>query len=280
MIAVAAVSLGLGVGATTTMYSVVSRVSHYQLGFREADRLVVLWGTNQERGINQQPPTWEIVRALLDHGQSFESFGFFQGGGAPVTLVGTSETSRVEQMPVDWNALSIVGVQPILGRTYRVEDFADVVKQKEARSIVISYDTWQRRLGGAANVIGTSIHVDGEPRTIIGVMPRGFTLVPWEDNIAFWAANDLRKIPEARWMIAVGRLKPGVSIAAAQTEATAIMRQVLDARGEKSAETGARVVSLHDEFFGQPTTALTFLLGAVSFVLLIACANVANLLLA
>jgi len=280
MIAVAALSLGLGVGATTTMYSVVNRVSHYQLGFVEPDRLAVLWGTNQERGINEMPPNWEIVRAVLEHGQSFESFGFFQGGGAPVTLVGTSETTRVDQMPVDWNALSIVGVKPILGRTYRLDDFADVVKQKEARSIVVSYDTWQRRLGGAANVIGTSIHVDGEPRTIIGVMPRGFSLVPWEDNIAFWAANDLRKIPQARWMIAVGRLKPGVSMAAAQAEAAAITRQVLEARGEKAGSNGARVVPLHEAFFGEPTTALTFLLGAVSFVLLIACANVANLLLA
>ncbi len=280
MVAVAALSLGLGVSATTTMYGVVNRVAHYELGFADADRLAVLWSTNQERGIQQMPPNWEIVRAVLEHGQSFESFGFFQGGGAPVTLVGTSETSRVDQMPVDWNALSIVGVKPLLGRTYRLEDFADVVKQKEARSIVISYDTWQRRLGGAANVIGTSIHVDGEPRTIIGVMPRGFSLVPWEDKITLWAANDLRKIPEARWMIAVGRLKPGVTVATAQAEATAISRQVLEARGEKPGGSAARVLPLHEEFFGQPTTALSFLLGAVSFVLLIACANVANLLLA
>jgi putative ABC transport system permease protein len=280
MVAVAALSLGLGVGATTTMYSVVNRVAHYELGFADADRLVVLWSTNQERGIRQMPPNWEIVRALLEHGQSFESFGFFQGGGAPVTLSGIAEPSRVLQMPVDWNALSIVGVKPLLGRAYRLEDFQDVVKQKEARSIVISYDTWQRRLGGAADVIGKSIHVDGEPRTIIGVMPRGFSLVPWEDNIAFWAANDLRKIPQARWMVAVGRLKRGVTVAAAQAEATAVTRQVLESRGEKPGGNAARVVNLQKDFFGEPTTALTFLLGAVSFVLLIACANVANLLLA
>jgi putative ABC transport system permease protein len=280
MVAVAGLSLGLGVGATTTMYSVVNRVSHYELGFADADRLAVLWSANPERGIREQPPNWEIVRTLLERGQSFESFGFFQGGGAPVTLSGTSETSRVSQMPVDWNALSVVGVKPLLGRTYRLEDFGDVVKQKEARAIVVSYDTWQRRLGADPGVVGTSIHVDGEPRTIIGVMPRGFTLVPWEDNIAFWAANDLRKIPEARWMIAVGRLKPGVTLGAAEAEAAAVMRQVLESRGEKPGASTARVVSLHEAFFGQPTTALTFLLGAVSFVLLIACANVANLLLA
>ena len=280
MVVVAGLSLGLGVGATTTMYSVVNRVANYQLGFADADRLTVLWSTNPERGIREQPPNWEIVSALLERGQSFESFGFFQSNGAPVTMSGTEETTRVSQMPVDVNGLSVVGVKPLLGRTYRFDDFQDVVKQKEARAIVISYDTWQRRLGGARDVIGTSIHVDGEPRTVIGVMPRGFALVPWEDDVAFWAANDLRKIPEARWMVAVGRLKPGVSLASAQAEATATMRQVLEARGEKAGANAARVVSLHDAFFGNATNNLTFLLGAVSFVLLIACANVANLLLA
>lgn len=280
MVAVAGVSLGLGVGATTTMYSVVNRVAHYQLGFKDSDRLAVLWSTNPEKGIRQQPPTYETVRALLERGQSFESFGFFQGGGAPVTLSGTAETSRVLQMPVDWNALSVVGVQPLLGRTYRADDFADVVKQKEARSIVVSYETWQRRLGGNPAVVGTSIHVDGEPRTVIGVMPKDFALVPWVDDIAFWAANDLRRIPQARWMIAVGRLKPGVSLAAAEAEATAVTRQVLESRGEKAGASGARVTGLQKEFFGDATNGLTFLLGAVSFVLLIACANVANLLLA
>jgi putative ABC transport system permease protein len=280
MVVVAGLSLGLGVGATTTMFSVVNRVSNYQLGFADSDRLAVLWGTNPERGISEQPPNWEIVRAILEHGHSFESFGFFQVFGAPVTMTGSAETTRVSQMPVDVNGLSIVGVKPLMGRTYRLEDFDDVVKQKEARAIVVSYDTWQQRLGGAADVVGTSIHVDGEPRTIIGVMPRGFTLVPWEDKIAFWAANDLRKIPEARWMLAVGRLKPGVTVAAAQAEATAITRQVLEGRGEKAGANAALVLTLHDAFFGRATNGLTFLLGAVSFVLLIACANVANLLLA
>ena len=279
-VAVACLSLALGIGATTTMYSVVNKVAHYELGFADVDRLAVLWNTDTARGINEQPPTFEIARALLERGSAFESFGCFQSGGAPVTLTGSSGASRVEQMPVDVNALSIVGIKPLLGRTYRLDDFNDVVKQKEARAIVISYDTWQHRLGGSADVIGTTVHVDGEPRPVIGVMPQGFALVPWEDRIAFWAANDLRKIPEARWMIAVGRLKPGVSLAAAQEEATAVTKRILEARGEKADTAGARVVLLHEAFFGEARNALTFFLGAVSFVLLIGCANVANLLLA
>jgi len=280
MVAVAGLSLGLGVGATTTMYSVVSKVAHYKLGFKNVDRLVILWSTDSERGFNEQPPNWEIVQAILKDGTSFEAFGGMQFGGAPVTLSGTDETSRVEQMPVDVGGLSVVGVPPLLGRTYQQEDFDDVVKQKEARSIVIAYETWQRRLGGKPDVIGSSFHVDGEPRTVIGVMPQGFKLVPWEDGIAFWAANDLRRIPQARWQTFIGRLKPGVSLAAAEAEATSISRHVLEARGEKAGGVGARVVPIHKAIFGGAENVLTFLLGAVSFVLLIACANVANLLLA
>ena len=280
MIAVAGLSLGLGVGATTTMYSVVNRVAHYDLGFADEGRLVVVWRANPERGIREQPLNWLVQRALLEHGRLFESIGFFQGSAMPVTLTGTAETRRVSQVPVDVNGLSVVGVPPLLGRTFRLEDFDDVVKQKEARAIVITYDTWQRLLGGAAGVIGMSIHVDGEPRTIIGVMPRGFQLMPWVDDVAFWTANDLRKIPDAAWMIAVGRLKPGVSRETAQAETAAITRQVLESRGEKPSGITARVIPLREEYFGGPTRALSFLLGAVSFVLLIACANVANLLLA
>ncbi|HYX83186.1 MAG TPA: ABC transporter permease [Gemmatimonadales bacterium] len=280
MIVVAGLSLGLGVGATTTMYSVVNRVAHYDLGFADEGRLVVVWQANPERGNLEQPLNWVIVRALLEQGHSFESLGFFQGSGMPVTLTGRDETTRVSQVPVDVNGLSVVGVPPLLGRTFRLEDFDDVIKQKEARAIVISYDTWRRRLGGAAGVIGMSIHVDGEPRTIIGVMPRGFQLMPWEDDVAFWTVNDLRKIPEAAWMIAVGRLKPGVSRETAQSEAAAIMRHVVESRGQKPGGTTARVIPIREAYFGGATRALSFLLGAVSFVLLIACANVANLLLA
>jgi len=280
LVAVSALSLGLGVGATTTMYSVVNNVAFYELGFQDPDRLAVLWSTDTEHDINQQPPNWEIVQAILENGSSFEEFGFFQGGGMPVTISGTAESSRVSQMPVNENALSIVGVAPFMGRTYRREDFEDVVKQKEARPLVISYDMWQRRLGADKDVIGSVIRVDGEPRSLIGVMPQGFSLVPWEEDIAFWAANDLTRIPEARWMIAVGRLKPGVPLETAEAEATTISRQLVESRGEDPSGIGARVELLHEALFGGARDALSFLLGAVSFVLLIACANVANLLLA
>ena len=279
LVLVAGLSLGLGVGATTTMFSVVNNVANYKLNFKDVDRLAVLWATDTEQGNSQRPTDWETIQAILEHGHSFEAFGFFQGGGAPVTLSGV-EVARVEQMPVDAGGLSITGVPPLLGRTHRTEDFEDVVKQKEARSIVVTYETWQRLLGGAPDVVGKNIHVDGEPRTVIGVMPAGFRLVPWEDDVAFWAANDLRRIPKATWMIAVGRLKPGVTVNAAEAESTVIARNVLESRGQKPGGAGTKVQLLHDAYFGGARRGLSFLLGAVSFVLLIACANVANMLLA
>jgi putative ABC transport system permease protein len=262
------------------MFSVVNNVSNYNLNFKDVDRLAVLWATDKERGANNQSPTdWETLQAILEHGHSFEGFGLFQGGGAPVTLSGV-EVSRVAQMPVDVNGLAITGVQPFMGRTYRFEDFEDVVKQKEARAIVVTYETWQRLLGGAPDVIGKTIHVDGEPRSVIGVMPKGFRLMPWADDIAFWAANDLRRIPKATWMIAVGRLKPGVTPQQAEAESTVIARSVIESRGEKAKGAGTKVQTLRDAYFGGARRGLSFLLGAVSFVLLIACANVANMLLA
>ena len=280
LVLVAGVSLGLGVGATTTMFSVVNNVANYNLNFKDVDRLAVLWATDKERGANNQSPTdWETLQAILEHGHSFEGFGLFQGGGAPVTLSGV-EVSRVAQMPVDVNGLAITGVQPFMGRTYRFEDFEDVVKQKEARAIVVTYETWQRLLGGASDVIGKTIHVDGEPRSVIGVMPKGFRLLPWADDIAFWAANDLRRIPKATWMIAVGRLKPGVTPQQAEAESTVIARSVIESRGEKAKGAGTKVQTLREAYFGGARRGLSFLLGAVSFVLLIACANIANMLLA
>jgi putative ABC transport system permease protein len=280
LIAVASLSLGLGVGVTTTMYSVLSRVAHYDFGFADEDRLVVLWNTNTEGGADQQPPTYDVVQALVQSGRSFEAFGLHQPAGIPVTLSGAGEAIRVSQSPVDVNGLSIVGVAPTLGRTYRLEDFNDIVKEKEARAIVISYNTWQRHFNGARDMIGQTIRVDAEPRIVIGVMPQDFALTPGLDDIAFWAASDLRKIPHARWMMAIGRLKPGVSPAAAEAEAIAVSRQLIEARGEKPGNLGARVLPIREALFGGAENALTFLLGTVSFVLLIGCANVANLLLA
>ena len=112
------------------------------------------------------------MQALLEHGHSFEAFGFFQGGGAPVTLSGVEVSRVAADAGGRERRCRSSACRRCSGARYRLEDFEDVVKQKEARSIVVSYETWQRLLGGAPDVIGKTIHVDGEPRTVIGVMPQ------------------------------------------------------------------------------------------------------------
>ena len=279
LVVVAGLSLGLGIGATTTMYTLLDGLTHYRFGFADEDRVVVLANTEVEGVGAQSPPTYDVVQALLASGRSFEGLGLHQPSGIPVTLSGAGETVRVSQTPVDVNGLAITGVAPALGRTYRLGDFDDLVKEKEARAIVISDGMWQRQFGGAANVIGKTVRVDGEPRIVIGVMPRGFVLTPGLEDVAFWAASDLRKIPYARWMMAVGRLKPGVSTAAAAAEATAVSRQLMEAQGQQPGRLGAIVLPIRDAMFGGAEHVLTFLVGTVGCVLLIGCANVANLLL-
>ena len=283
LVAVAGLSLGLGVGATTTMYSVVNNVAHYELGFEDVDRLAVLWATDTEHGANAAAARpGRPCRRSSSTGSSFEAFGLFQGGGAPVTLSG-DQRDRAGSPDAGGRrtACRSWASRPLLGRTYRLEDFDDVVKQKEARSIVVSYETWQRRLGGAPDVIGKTIHVDGEPRTVIGVMPQGLRARalggrhrvlgrqrPAQDPRG--ALDDRGRPPEAGRLAGGGPGRgdgdqpPDPREPAARSRATPARRSSRSTRPSSAA----------------PANGLTFLLGAVSFVLLIACANVANLLLA
>ena len=253
LVLVAGLSLGLGVGATTTMYSVVNNVSHYPLNFREPDRLAVLWTTDTARGGGNRPTDWETVQAVLQHGRSFEAFGFFQGGGAPVTLTGV-ESARVEQMPVDGNGLAIVGVP----RSWAARIASRTSRTRSSRRRP-GHRHELRDLAAAAGQRRRRHRQDDPRRRRAADRDRGdakrLPALPWEDDIAFWAANDLRKIPKATWMIAVGQLKPGVGIAAAQSEAAIIARQIVEGRGEKAAGIGAKVELLHDAYFRGPATA-------------------------
>ena len=150
LVLVAGLSLGLGVGATTTMYSVVNKVAHYELGFKDADRLAMLW-THRHRARDRRAAAELGDRAGRPASTDTRSRPSASSRAAArrSRSRAVEETSRVQQMPVDvQRPRDRRASQPLLGRTYRLEDFDDVVKQKEARAIVVSYDTWQRRLGG------------------------------------------------------------------------------------------------------------------------------------
>ncbi|HLM67910.1 MAG TPA: ADOP family duplicated permease, partial [Longimicrobium sp.] len=175
-----------------------------------------------------------------------------------------------------------LGSAPLLGRTLQAQDHV----HGQANVLVLSYGLWQRRFGGSADVVGRTVTLDNKPMTVVGVMPRGFDFpspnveawmpvayfkqnsVPWEDR-------------NCRWLAGVGRLKPGVTVEAARAELTGVAKAIEAEHPNTNARfSGATVVPLHESMVGEVKTSLLVLLGAVAFILLIACANLANLLLA
>ena len=178
---------------------------------------------------------------------------------------------------MDGELFSTLGVEPLLGRTLVPSDAV----WGQASVILLSYDTWRMRFGGDTDVVGKTLWVEGRDRTVVGVMPQGFWISPsWGGNVAYWECNELGSMPTSRWMTKIGRLKPGIEPEQAAAETTPLIQRTEESLGNDPAGWNARVESLQQAFFGQIERGLLFFLGSVGFVLLIACANVANLLLA
>jgi hypothetical protein len=178
------------------MYSVVNKVAHIRAGFADVDRLAVLpstdYGARHQRTAADLRESSRHCWSAAAPSSPLASPGRRRAGhphGLERRQPGRAD-ARGRQRAVDRRQSSRCSPQPIGSG-----DFNDVVKQKEARAIVISYDTWQHRLGGSPGVIGTTVHVDGEPRPVIGVMPQGFALVPWADRIAFWRRTTCARFP-------------------------------------------------------------------------------------
>jgi putative ABC transport system permease protein len=204
--------------------------------------------------------------------QSFEQIAAFRGGDLFLSL--GDETERVRAAGVSAGFFPLFKTNPISGRTFTGEDM------KDDSLVVISHALWQRRFGGAPDVINRKITLSNEPATIIGIMPPGFTY-PY-DAAVWWPyqLNPAKERRENRSVEVVTRLKPGVSLAQAQTEMDTISQRLAQNYGESNSGWSVRLTELRESLVGKLRTSLLILLGAVAFVLLIACANVANLLLA
>ena len=277
--AVAIITLALGIGATTAIFSVINGVLLRPLPYKAPDQLVMVWGNLYREGLEQMnasPPEFLDYQAA---GQAFEQFaayhwqGFnFTGGNQPVRVVGAKATASL---------FPLLGVSPELGRTFS----EDEDRPGNDRVAVISHRLWQQRFGAEANIIGKTAQLDGKPFTIIGVMPAAFQY-PYKD-IAVWvpmafAAEDLQESERgSHGLDVIARLKPGATIEQAQAEMNTIAAHVAEAHKDMYPKGfGIQLVSLHEQTVGDIRPALLVLLGAVGFVLLTACANVANLLLA
>ena len=274
--ATAVATLALGIGANTAIFSVVSSVMLKPLPYRDADRLVMVWEDNTQRGFPQDTPAPGNFVAWCDQNRVFDDMAAMVRDS--FNLTGMGEPERLEGLRVTSSLFPVLGVKPAIGREFLAAD-----DQPGAANVVILNDSlWQRRFSRDPDVIGKSIALNGQGYRIVGVMPRSFH-APISDNelyIPLPFDAEQRENRHSHFLFVVARLKPGVGVAQARAEMEAIGARIREQYPKEDVGMGATVMPMSE--FGMKTlrTTLTALLAAVGFVLLIACVNVANLLLA
>jgi putative ABC transport system permease protein len=279
--AAALVCLALGIGANTAIFSVLNGVVLRPLPFGSPERLVVLHEVN-DHGLSAtfSPADYldvrEISTALQDMAGHRSFNAVYMESGAPV---------RVRAESVSPQFFQVLDVEPFLGRSFLLEESGAL------RSVVLSYASWQSRFGADPDIIGRTLTLSGDPHTVIGVAPPTFR---YPDDVEFWVRSyrdgvpeppfhvdgELRQVRNLGYFGVVGRLAEGVEIAEAEAEMAILSRRLQEAREETKDFNGLALVPLHESLVGEVRPALMILFAAVGFVLLIACANVANLLLA
>jgi putative ABC transport system permease protein len=273
---IAVLTLSLGIGANTAIFSLVNAVLLRQLPYRQSEQLVWVWATRTDRDkAFYSVPNFTETR---ERQQSFAQLAAFANWG--VNLTGNGEAERWQGVRLSAHALQMLGVEAAAGRLLQAEDD----KSDNARVVVLSYGLWQRHFGSNQNVIGQSLTLNGDAYTVVGVLPPQFTIPNAEIDLAtaLRAETDPRRGERSSNFLRVfGRLKEGVSVAQAKAELAAITARLREEHPDNNAKlTAPNVLLLQDEITGGYRVALWLLLGAVVLVLLIACANLANLLLA
>ncbi|HEX7117854.1 MAG TPA: ABC transporter permease [Longimicrobiales bacterium] len=270
---VAVLTLALGTGANTAIFSAVNAVLLRPLPYPEPDRVVRVFDTFDGRPATLSPPNFYDYR---EQARSFEAIGAYYG--TSYALTGEGPAAQIQAARASAGVFEALGIRPALGRTFGPAE--EVVGSD--RVVVLGHGLWQRRFGGDPAVIGRAIRLDGESYAVVGVMPPGFDYPRGTElwlPLAF-TADDLATQRGAHYLSAVARLRPEATVEQAREEVAAVARRLAVDHPDTNERVGATVVSLHEAMVGDVRPALLILLGAVGFVLLIACANVANLLLA
>jgi putative ABC transport system permease protein len=277
---VAVLTLALGIGANTAIFSVVNELLLQPLPFRDAERIVMLWEVTPE-GRHQNTTSRANFRAWRAQSTSYENVAAFTD--QRFNLTGDGEPEELSVQMATPELFKVLGVDPLLGRTFVPED-----GEMRAAVAVLSYGLWQRRFGGQASVIGQPITLSGIKFTVIGVMPANFQFHIKQRSgtgrpAELWTILPMLVGPGAnergRFLSAVGRLKEGMTVDHAGAELRTIEARLSDEVPQFNKDYSAEVLPLREQFFGNVRRPLWLMLGAVGFVLLIACANVANLLL-
>jgi putative ABC transport system permease protein len=269
---VAIAALALGIGANTAIFTVVNATLLRPLPFNHSDRLVMVWESSPHNGNKANVVNPTNFLAWRDRNHSFEQIAAFVQ--FPANLSGAGDPEQIDSLAVTKDFFSVLRVQPELGRTFTAEEDAP----NGPNAVILSHALWQRKFGGNPRVIGTVVRVNAREHTIVGVMPPGFRLP--DTRAELWRPAGLRREPyRGRFLSTLARLLPGSSIDSAQADMNVIAAQLRQERPEFNAKWGAYVNGLKDQATGDVRTPLLILLGAVAFVLLIACANLANLML-
>ena len=277
--AVAVITLALGIGANSAIFSVVDTVLLRPLPFPHAEQLVMIWGTSQRDENSRQTGSFPDMFDIRAQNRSFSSLAAYSGAGT--VLSGIGEAQELKGVAVDGDFFETIGVSPLLGRGFTAEE----AKVGAPNVAVISYNLWKRAFAGDPHIVGREVTMTSRPFTILGVMPPGWKFPVDQDASDFVMPLEPLMASAvtqrgSHFLRFIGRLKPGVSMQQASGDVKAIARQLEQQYPDTNTDRGATVVPLLQDVVGNVRPALFVLLGAVALVLLIACANVANLLLA
>ncbi len=276
--AIAILTLSLGIGANTAIFSVVDAALLRPLPYREPDRLVHLWEATAQQQFKEREASYPDYLDWKEQNQVFEGVAGYQRRS--FTLTGRDAPDLIRGAAVTDNFFQVLGVDPIVGRSFQAgED-----KPGAELLVMLTHNVWKQRFNSDPKIVGQSLMLNGASYRVVGVLPASFQFAPGNEA-QFWVPLNPSQQQQTRrymhWLNIVARLKPGVSHEQARADMGNIARRIAETYADSGhAGTGIRVVSLHQQIIGNVKPILLVLLCTVCFVLLIACANVANLLLA
>jgi len=275
--AVAILTLAIGIGANIVIFSVVNGILLKPLPFPDSHRVVTIWETDANRNVTRGTASAAEFLDWRDMNHVFQELSCWRA--LYFTITGGGEPERVWGSQVSGNFFRMLRVTPILGRDFTSED--EQIGHEQV--VILSYGLWQRHYGADAAVLGKTILLDGNPFTVVGVLPRTFSLYGTLPEFELWkpfAFDRTQLNREDHELVIFGRLKDGVPVSQANAEMITIQEQLKKQYPAFDQKIGIRVIGFHDELVSTLRPGLLLLLAAVAFVLLIACANVANLMLA
>ena len=273
---VAVITLALGIGANTAIFSVVNTVLLQPLPYKDSDRLMMVWEENTRQGFPRNSLSAANYIDWRDQNQVFEGTAVL--AHQSFNLTGAGEPERIDGRRVSTSLFGVLGVEPQLGRAFLPEED----QAGSNRVVIISHGLWQRRFGSDTSIIGKPLALNGESYTVVGVMPPHFQFPSREVDMWVPIAFNAREAANRgrHYLESVARLKPGITLEQARADMNDIATKLQQQYPDTNTGIGAVVIPLHEQVVGDIKPALLVLLGAVGLVLLIACVNVANLLLA